>query len=239
MAERPGCGPSDVSQLSLANRNIQVTRGKRKGRLGWPSCRRSRQCPSLDRATPSGLESALDRVGDRWSLLVVDALLDGPRRFGELRESLPAIAPNILTDRLRRLQQERILRLEAIFAPGRRGWNTPSPATDETWPRPFACCQIGGAGGPAESRSATTAVGRRSRLAGSARRAACRSATRRSAGPTRRGSSDARPLLKPGQPCDRAQRRRAADAIRAALGSGTGPAWGRAPGRATCRCRPG
>ena len=60
-------------------------------------------------ATPSGLESALDRVGDRWSLLVVDALLDGPRRFGELRESLPGIAPNILTDRLRRLERERIL----------------------------------------------------------------------------------------------------------------------------------
>jgi DNA-binding HxlR family transcriptional regulator len=60
--------------------------------------------------TPSsGLESALDRVGDRWSLLVVDALLDGPRRFGELRESLPGIAPNILTDRLRRLERERIL----------------------------------------------------------------------------------------------------------------------------------
>ena len=58
---------------------------------------------------PTGLEAALDRVGDRWSLLIVDALLDGPRRFGELREALPGIAPNILTDRLRRLERERIL----------------------------------------------------------------------------------------------------------------------------------
>jgi DNA-binding HxlR family transcriptional regulator len=58
---------------------------------------------------PSGLEAALDRVGDRWSLLVVDALLEGPRRFGELREALPGIAANILTDRLRRLERERIL----------------------------------------------------------------------------------------------------------------------------------
>lgn len=58
---------------------------------------------------PSALEAALDRVGDRWSLLVVDALLEGPRRFGELREALPGIAPNILTDRLRRLERERIL----------------------------------------------------------------------------------------------------------------------------------
>jgi DNA-binding HxlR family transcriptional regulator len=60
-------------------------------------------------APPSALESALGRVGDRWSLLIVDALLDGPRRFGELREALPSIAPNILTDRLRRLERERIL----------------------------------------------------------------------------------------------------------------------------------
>lgn len=55
------------------------------------------------------LEAALDRVGDRWSLLLVEALLDGPRRFGELREALPAIAPNILTDRLRRLEREGIV----------------------------------------------------------------------------------------------------------------------------------
>ena len=65
--------------------------------------------PAIAPTPPTGLESALDRVGDRWSLLVVDALLDGPRRFGELRDALPGIAPNILTDRLRRLERERIL----------------------------------------------------------------------------------------------------------------------------------
>ena len=53
----------------------------------------------------SPLESALDRVGDRWSLLVVEALLDGERRFGELGSRVPGIAPNILTDRLRRLER--------------------------------------------------------------------------------------------------------------------------------------
>jgi DNA-binding HxlR family transcriptional regulator len=36
----------------------------------------------------SSLDAALGRVGDRWSLLVVDALLDGPRRFGDLRASV-------------------------------------------------------------------------------------------------------------------------------------------------------
>src|SRR6478609_6755246 len=57
----------------------------------------------------SPLEAALERVGDRWSLLLVEALLGGPRRFNELGESVAGIAPNILTDRLRRLERERIV----------------------------------------------------------------------------------------------------------------------------------
>jgi DNA-binding HxlR family transcriptional regulator len=57
----------------------------------------------------STLSDALDRVGDRWSLLLVEALLDGPRRFNELVELLPGIAPNILTARLRSLERARIL----------------------------------------------------------------------------------------------------------------------------------
>ena len=61
------------------------------------------------RAEESALEAALHRVGDRWSLLVVDALLDGPRRFNEVAEALPGIAPNILTDRLRRLEREGVV----------------------------------------------------------------------------------------------------------------------------------
>jgi DNA-binding HxlR family transcriptional regulator len=61
------------------------------------------------RRDPTPLESALDRVGDRWSLLIVEALLAGPLRFSELSEALPAIAPNILTDRLRRLERERVI----------------------------------------------------------------------------------------------------------------------------------
>lgn len=59
--------------------------------------------------TRSPLEAALERVGDRWSLLLVDALLVGGRRFGELREGLPGLAPNILTERLRRLEREGIV----------------------------------------------------------------------------------------------------------------------------------
>jgi DNA-binding HxlR family transcriptional regulator len=53
--------------------------------------------------TTPGLAAALERVGDRWSLQIVDALIERPLRFGELAETLPGIAPNVLADRLRRL----------------------------------------------------------------------------------------------------------------------------------------
>lgn len=58
---------------------------------------------------PSPLAEAMARVGDRWSLPVVEALLEGPRRFGELAESLPGISPNILTDRLRSLERDALV----------------------------------------------------------------------------------------------------------------------------------
>jgi DNA-binding HxlR family transcriptional regulator len=66
-----------------------------------------------DRAMPPAqtpLAAALERVGDRWSLLLIEALLEGPRRFGELSEAVAGIAPNILTERLRRLEGERVVR---------------------------------------------------------------------------------------------------------------------------------
>jgi DNA-binding HxlR family transcriptional regulator len=57
----------------------------------------------------SPLDAALQRVGDRWTLLVIEALLEGPRRFGDLREAVGGIAPNVLTQRLRALEAERLV----------------------------------------------------------------------------------------------------------------------------------
>jgi len=48
---------------------------------------------------------AVERVGDRWILLIVAALMDGPRRFGDIGDGL-GVAPNILTARLRQLEDD-------------------------------------------------------------------------------------------------------------------------------------
>jgi DNA-binding HxlR family transcriptional regulator len=53
-----------------------------------------------------GLARSLDVVGDRWSLLIVRELLVGPARFGELRTGLPTIATNLLSDRLKDLENQ-------------------------------------------------------------------------------------------------------------------------------------
>jgi DNA-binding HxlR family transcriptional regulator len=48
---------------------------------------------------------ALDLVGERWALLVMRELMFGPKRFSDLRTSLPGISANVLTQRLEGLEE--------------------------------------------------------------------------------------------------------------------------------------
>lgn len=57
----------------------------------------------------SPLAAAVARVGDRWSLLIVDALQAGPRRFNDLLGRVPGVAPNVLSQRLKHLEREGIV----------------------------------------------------------------------------------------------------------------------------------
>jgi DNA-binding HxlR family transcriptional regulator len=52
-----------------------------------------------------GLARALEVVGERWALLIVRDLLVGPRRFSDLKRGLPKIPTNILSARLKELEQ--------------------------------------------------------------------------------------------------------------------------------------
>ena len=65
--------------------------------------------PGRARPSSSPLAEALARVGDRWTLLVVEALLGGSHRFNDLLEQIPGIAPNILSERLKRLERDGLL----------------------------------------------------------------------------------------------------------------------------------
>jgi DNA-binding HxlR family transcriptional regulator len=60
---------------------------------------------------------ALDLVGERWALLVVRELLLGPKRFTDLRKGLPNASPDVLTQRLRELEQEGVVRRRKLAPP--------------------------------------------------------------------------------------------------------------------------
>jgi DNA-binding HxlR family transcriptional regulator len=60
---------------------------------------------------------ALELIGDRWALLVMRELMLGPRRFGDLRASLPGISANVLTQRLEGLEAARVLRRSKLPPP--------------------------------------------------------------------------------------------------------------------------
>ncbi|MDQ3940483.1 MAG: helix-turn-helix transcriptional regulator [Actinomycetota bacterium] len=57
----------------------------------------------------SALEEAVRRVGDRWTLLIVQALQAGPRRFNDLSREVPGIAPNVLSQRLKALERDAVV----------------------------------------------------------------------------------------------------------------------------------
>ena len=59
---------------------------------------------------PCGIARALDVIGERWALLIVRELLLGPKRFTDLREGLPHLSPDVLSQRLRELEQAGVLR---------------------------------------------------------------------------------------------------------------------------------
>ena len=64
-----------------------------------------------------GLAYALDVVGERWTLLIVRELIAGPRRFKDLLDGLPGISTNLLTERLKSLEQQAVIRRRVLPPP--------------------------------------------------------------------------------------------------------------------------
>jgi DNA-binding HxlR family transcriptional regulator len=64
-----------------------------------------------------GIARALDVLGDRWALLVIRDLIFGPKRFTDLRAGLPRVSPDVLTQRLRELEDAGLLRHARLRPP--------------------------------------------------------------------------------------------------------------------------
>ena len=70
------------------------------------------------------IRDVLDRLGDRWSVLVLKELTDGTLRFGEVRARIPDISQRMLAQTLRRLEQDGLV--------ARRVFPTIPPRVDYT-----------------------------------------------------------------------------------------------------------
>ena len=57
----------------------------------------------------------LDRIGDKWSVLVVLSLAGGPRRFTRLRDMIGGVTPKVLTQTLRTMERDGLL-VRTVFA---------------------------------------------------------------------------------------------------------------------------
>lgn len=70
-------------------------------------------------ADACGTAFAMELVGERWSLLIVRELMLGPRRFSDLRASLPGISAKVLTERLGSLEEAQVLLRRSLPSPAR------------------------------------------------------------------------------------------------------------------------
>ena len=77
---------------------------------------------------------ALNLVGERWALLIVRELLLGPKRFGRLRQDLPGLSANILTQRLRELEDGGVVEVRALPAPASVQVYALTEWGEELWP---------------------------------------------------------------------------------------------------------
>jgi len=66
------------------------------------------------------IATALDVLGDRWTLLIVRDLMLGPRRYTDLQRGLPGIPPDVLTTRLRHLESAGLIAARELPPPASR-----------------------------------------------------------------------------------------------------------------------
>jgi DNA-binding HxlR family transcriptional regulator len=57
----------------------------------------SRMCPKY--------EASIEFIGKKWTGLIVRVLMDGPKRFKELKDQIPSVSDKMLTDRMKELER--------------------------------------------------------------------------------------------------------------------------------------
>lgn len=82
----------------METRRLSVTIGEPVSAPAWNPY--DRNCPT---------RRLLDRIGDKWTVLVIGALSDGPLRFSELRDRIDGVSQKMLTQTLRGLERDGLL----------------------------------------------------------------------------------------------------------------------------------
>ncbi len=64
---------------------------------------------------PCPVETTLMIIGDKWKVLILRDLIDGTKRFGELKKSIPSISQKVLTQQLRSMEEDSLV-LRKVYA---------------------------------------------------------------------------------------------------------------------------
>ena len=67
---------------------------------------RNDEAPSIDDLPPCSVETTAQLIGSKWRLLILRDLMEGTKRFGELKKSVGSISQKVLTSNLRDMEEK-------------------------------------------------------------------------------------------------------------------------------------
>lgn len=97
--------PRHTERTSRAKAVLKVVPAANPAQAGEPERLHSGDC--------SRVSQVLSRIGDKWSVLVVMSLSDGPRRFNELKRGIGGVTQRMLTLTLRGLERDGLVTRKA------------------------------------------------------------------------------------------------------------------------------
>jgi DNA-binding HxlR family transcriptional regulator len=82
-----------------------------KSQVGTKKCRSSEKDTAMEEPD-CPIRTTLDVIDSKWKPLILFYLTDGPKRFSDLKRSIPDVTQKMLTDRLRELEKDGIVHRE-------------------------------------------------------------------------------------------------------------------------------
>src|SRR5436305_13486899 len=96
---------------------MAARKGRISARIKSPTTKSSRRAAAPEPKVCSRFHHAVELIGRRWSGAIISVMLRGPQCFNEMLTAVPGLSDRLLTERLRELESEGLVRRTVLPGP--------------------------------------------------------------------------------------------------------------------------